>query len=221
MNAYGSPPYPRPPVGPAVLAGVSLWRLAIVACALYGFTDATDWSANFEGLSQQAGLATAIVYTGLLLYPVFTGGTRHEPASPWLRGATTVLLLLVAGTFFGIMGGDFDYLPFEHVYTPLIVLADWLFVGRNQAAAKWWHPLTWIAFPVAYLAYFLSAGVYRYLYPFLDPDGDEFAAMIGGLLAGVIAVGYLLCGTGKLKGAIGRQAAMPRQNAYAATGWTR
>lgn len=221
MNTYGSPPFPRPPVSPAVLAGVSLWRLAIVGCALYGFTDATDWSANFEGLSQQASLATAIVYTGLLLYPVFTGGTRHEPASPWLRGATTVLLLLVAGTFFGIMGGDFGYLPFEHVYTPLIVLADWLFVGRNQAAAKWWHPLTWIAFPLAYLTYFLTAEVYQYLYPFLDPDGDEFAAMIGGLLAGVIAVGYLLYGAGKLKSAVGRQAAVPPQNAYAAPGWTR
>ncbi|MFC4852647.1 hypothetical protein [Actinophytocola glycyrrhizae] len=216
------PPYPRPRVSAAVLTGVSLWRLAIVACALYGFSDATGWSANFEGLSQQASLVTAIVYTGLLLYPVFTGGTRHEPASPWLRGATTVLLLLVAGTFFGIMGGDFDYLPFEHVYTPLLVLADWLFVGRAQGACRWWHPLTWIAFPLAYLVYFLSAEVHRYLYPFLDPDRDEFAGMIGGLLAGVVAVGYLLYGTGKLKAAVGgQQEGPPRPTAYTAPGWTR
>ncbi len=222
---YGMPyPHQPPPeqkVNPAVLVGVSLWRLAIIGCALYGFSDATGWSANFEGLSQQASLATAVVYIGLLLYPVFTGGRRHEPRSPWLRGATTVLLLLVAGTFFGIMGGDFDYLPFEHVYTPLIVLVDWLFVGRNQAAAKWWHPLTWIAFPLAYLGYFLSAEVYQYLYPFLDPDGDEFGAMIGGLLVGVIVVGYLLYGTGKLKGAVsGQPDSHPRPNAYAAPGWS-
>jgi hypothetical protein len=190
-------------VSPTVLVGVSLWRLAIVGCALYGFSDATGWSENFEGLSQQASLATAIIYTGLLLYPVFTGGRRHEPRSPWLRGATTVLLLLVAGTFFGIMEGDADYLPFEHIYTPLIVLVDWLFVGRNQAAAKWWHPLTWIAFPLAYLVYFLAGGIYKSLYDFLDPDGDEFAAMVGGLLVGVIVIGYLLYGTAKLKAAIG------------------
>lgn len=196
------PHQPETPVTPAVLVGVSLWRLAIVGCALYGFGDATDWSANFEGLSQQASLATGIIYTGLLLYPVRTGGRRHEPRSPWLRGATTVLLLLVAGTFFGIMGGDVDYLPFEHIYTPLIVLVDWLFVGRNQAAVKWWHPLTWIAFPLAYLGYFLAGGIYRSLYGFLDPDGDEFAAMVGGLLVGVVAIGYLLYGAAKLTSAL-------------------
>lgn len=201
--AYPPPPPPEPPVRPAVLIGVSLWRLAIIACALYGFSDATGWSENFEGLSQQASLATGIIYTGLLLYPVFTGGRRHEPKSPWLRGATTVLLLLVAGTFFAIMGGDADYLPFEHIYTPLIVLVDWLFVGRSQANSKWWYPLTWIAFPLAYLVYFLAGGIYESLYSFLDPEGDEFAGMIAGLLVGVIVVGYLLHGAGKLKGAIG------------------
>ncbi|HEX2132544.1 MAG TPA: PQQ-binding-like beta-propeller repeat protein [Actinophytocola sp.] len=207
MTAYGGipapyPPRPAPRVSPAVLVGVSLWRLAIIGCALYGFSDATGWSANFEGLSQQASLATAIVYVGLLLYPAVTGGSRHEPRSPWLRGATAVLLLLVTGTYFGVMGGEFDYLPFEHVYTPLLVLVDWLFVGRNQRDARWWHPLTWIAFPLAYLVYFLSAEVYQYLYPFLDPGGDEFAAMIGGLLAGVVVTGYLLYGLGKLKGSL-------------------
>jgi hypothetical protein len=200
---YQPPHQPEAPVKPAVLIGVSLWRLAIIGCALYGFGDATGWSENFEGLSQQASLATGIIYTGLLLYPVFTGGKRHEPRSPWLRGATTVLLLLVAGTFFGIMGGDFDYLPFEHVYTPLIVLVDWLFVGRDQAAAKWWHPLTWIAFPLAYFVYFLAGGIYQSLYSFLDPDGEEFAAVVGGLLFGVVVIGYLLYGAAKLKGAIG------------------
>lgn len=205
------PPAPQhpsstPPVPIRVLAGVSVWRLIIVVSALYGFTDATGWSQNLEGLSQQASLLTGVVYTGLLLYPAFTRGVRHEPCSPWLRGATAVLLLLVAGTFFGIMGGNFDYLPFEHVYTPLLVLVDWLAVGRNQAATRWWHPLTWIAFPLAYLAFFLGAGVYRSLYEFLDPREDGFAVMIVGLLVGVIAIGYLLYGFGRLKHAFGRGA---------------
>jgi outer membrane protein assembly factor BamB len=205
-DASSVPPVPARRVSPAVLAGVGLWRLVIVGSALYGFSDATGWTQNLEGLSQQASLLTAAVYVGLLLYPAFTGGTRHEPRSPWLRGATAVLLLLVAGTFFGIMGGDLGYLPFEHVYTPLLVLVDWIAVGRNQAAARWWHPLTWIAFPLAYLAFFLSAGIYRSLYEFLDPREDGFALMVAGLLVGVIAIGYLLYGFGRLKGAFGRGA---------------
>ena len=69
-------------VSPGVLAGVSLWRLVIVASALYGFSDATGWSENLEGLSQQASLLTGIVYLGLLAYPALTGGARHEPHSP-------------------------------------------------------------------------------------------------------------------------------------------
>jgi hypothetical protein len=202
-------PQPVRQVSVGVLTGVSLWRLVIVASALYGFSDATGWSENLEGLSQQASLLTGVVYIGLLIYPAFRGGTRHEPSSPWLRGATTVLLLLVAGTFFGIMGGDFDYLPFEHVYTPLLVLVDWIAVGRNQRAVRWWYPLTWVAFPLAYLAFFLGAGVYRSLYEFLDPREDGFAVMIAGLLVGVIAVGYLLYGIGRLKGALGRGAVAP------------
>ncbi|OZM82750.1 PQQ-binding-like beta-propeller repeat protein [Pseudonocardia sp. MH-G8] len=205
-DAASVSPVPARRVSPGVLAGVSLWRLVIVGSALYGFSDATGWTQNLEGLSQQASLFTAAAYIGLLLYPAFTGGARHEPRSPWLRGATAVLLLLVAGTFFGIMGGDLGYLPFEHVYTPLLVLVDWLAVGRNQVAARWWHPLTWIAFPLAYLAFFLSAGIYRSLYEFLDPREDGFALMIAGLLVGVIAIGYLLYGFGRLKDAFGRGA---------------
>ncbi|MCP3805470.1 hypothetical protein NLX83_40015 [Allokutzneria sp. A3M-2-11 16] len=196
------PPWTGPPpqrVSPGVLAGVSAWRLLIVVFALYGFSDATGWTKNWAGLSQQASLATGIIYTFLLLYPLFTGGRRHEPESPWLRGATTVLLLLVMGTFFGVMGGDFDEQPFEHVWTPLVVLIDWIFVGRNQARTKWWYPLTWIAFPLAYLVYFLSAEVYRKLYKFLNPTKSGFAGTIIGFLLAVIAVGFLLYGLAKLR----------------------
>ncbi|MCP2255787.1 hypothetical protein LY13_004569 [Prauserella aidingensis] len=206
----GAPyPPPQPPHGtapqpggvhPAVLAGVSVWRLLIAGCALYGVGDATGWSRNFEELSQLASLLAGIVYLGLLAYPLFTAGRRHEPRGPWLRGATTVLLLLVSGAFFGIMGGDADHLPFEHIVTPLLVLVDWCAVGRNQSEARWWHPLTWIAFPLAYLVFYLAAGLDSY--GFLDPGDDEFAGMIAMLLAGVIGVGYVLYGIGKLKGAV-------------------
>ncbi|EHR62831.1 hypothetical protein [Saccharomonospora cyanea] len=81
---------------------------------------------------------------GLLLYPAFTGGRRHEPNSPWLRGATAVLLLLVPGTFLTLMGGDLSETGslFEHLPTPLVVLVDWIAVGRGQAAVMWWHPIT-------------------------------------------------------------------------------
>lgn len=208
---------------PLALVGVTLWRLAIISAAMYGFLDATDGGTkNLRALSQQASLVTAIIYAGLLLYPLFVLGKRHEPKSPWWRGANAVLLLLVAGTYFGIMGGSFDYYPFEHFWTPLLVLVDVLFVGRNQANVKWWHPLTWLSLPLTYFVYYLTNEIYNYLYPFLSPDGEMFAAVVGVLLGGTVAVGYLLYGANKLKGSLGRQTVAPQQpNAHTAPGWTR
>src|SRR4051812_27180298 len=90
------PTGPRPSAG--VLVGVSLWRAVIVASAIVGFSAALARSsadAALPALSQQASLLAAIVYTGLLLYPLFVGGRRHEPKSPWWRGVMVVLLLLV------------------------------------------------------------------------------------------------------------------------------
>ncbi|WP_176879705.1 hypothetical protein [Prauserella marina] len=194
---------------------MSLWRLLIVAFAFIGFGSIVGehgWESAGPGLSQQASLLVGVVYTGLLCYPLFTGGKAHEPRSPWLRGAMTVLLLLVAVTFLTIMGGSLDetWSLFEHLLTPLVVLIDWAVVGRNQANVKWWHPLTWIVFPVAYLIYYLAAdvGLYR---GFLDPDSSGFAGTILGFLAAVIVAGYVLYGVAKLKAAAaaGNQAHSP------------
>lgn len=215
MN-YPNPGYPpygqwqQPPrrqkVSAGVLLGVSLWRLVIVACALTGFVAAVAkyaFGSAIPGLSQQASLLTGFVYLGLLCYPIFTGGARHEPRSPWWRGALAVLLLLVGVTYLTLMSGDLDetWALFEHLLTPLAVVIDFIAVGRNQAHVKWWHPLSWIVFPLAYLGYFLAASLGLYG-GFFDPDDSGFAGTLVGFIAAVIAVGYVLYGIAKLKSTI-------------------
>jgi hypothetical protein len=194
-----------------VLVGVSVWRVVIAAFGFVGFGAAMATGNDpWPGLSQQASLLTGVVYLGLALFPVFVGGRSHEPRSPWLRGAMTVLLLLVSVTFLTIMGGDLDetWSLFEHLLTPLVVFADWAFVGRNQAAVRWWHPLTWVVFPLAYLVYFVAAdpGLYG---SFLDPDDSDFAGTVAGFLVAVVAAGYLLYGIAKLKTGIARANGQP------------
>jgi hypothetical protein len=210
QQQHWSPPV-EPRVNPGVLAGVSLWRLVIVVCAFTGFGAALGKMRDpWPGLSQQASLLTGVVYTGLLLYPLVTGGHRHEPRSPWLRGAMAVLLLLVAVTFLTIMGGDLDetWSLFEHLLTPLVVLIDFVAVGRNQVAVKWWHPITWLSFPLAYLVYFLAAEV-RLYGSFLNPNKSGFAVNIVGFIGALLAVGFLLYGFAKLKASITRPAPVP------------
>lgn len=195
---------PRAGPAPAVLAGVSLWRLLIVASALTGFLLAVGGSGSFAGafagLSQQASLLTAVVYLGLLCYPVLAGLRRHEPRSPWLRGAVAVLLSLVGGTFLTLMGGSLDegWSLFEHLITPLLVLVDWIAVGRNQMNCRWWHPPTWLVFPLAYLVYYNLAAVGIYDFP-LEFGDTGFAGSLAGFLAAVLAAGYLLYGIGRIR----------------------
>lgn len=217
---------PVPKVPAATLAGVSLWRLAIVACAFVGFGSIVaqvGLGSAMPGLSQQASLLTGIVYLGLLVYPLATRGTRHEPGTPWWRGALAVLLLLVGVTYLTLMAGELDetWAVFEHVITPLAVLVDWIAVGRNQGAARWWHPLSWIVFPLAYLGYFVAADVPLYG-GFLDPDSSAFAGTVAGFLVAVLVAGYLLYGIAKLKAVIAasstRQAA-PQPYAPAPPSW--
>lgn len=214
FQPYPNPyPYPQVPakVSPGVLAGVSIWRLVIVASAFTGFFAAMS-RGKFENLipalSQQASLLTGIVYIGLLLYPAFTAGRRHEPRSPWWRGAMVILLVLVCVTYIAIIGGSLEpvWSMFEHLITPLLVLVDFLAVGRNQAAVKWWHPMTWLAFPLAYLVYYLAEGLRMYG-SFLNPDKDMFPGVIAGFIAALLALGYLLYAFGKIK----RSAVRPAQ----------
>jgi hypothetical protein len=215
----GQPPFGQPPgyrpahagtrVPPGVLVGVSVWRLVIVVFAFVGFILAVSGGSGdgrFAALSQQASLVTAICYLILLLYPLFVGGRRHEPVRPWLRGALVVLLSLVSVTFLSLLGGELNetWSLFEHLLTPLAVLADWLFVGRDQRAVRWWFPFTWLAFPLAYLLFYIGyvGGTGEPIYPFLDPGAGDFVGVVFAFLAAVLAFAFLIYGIGKLKGAI-------------------
>ena len=195
-------PLPRK-VAPVVLAGVSLWRLTIAGFALIGLTAVPGGGFDqLQYLSQLASLVAAVAYLGLLLYPMATGLARHEPASPWLRGSTTVLLALVGFTFLCLMNADLSNTAslFEHLLTPLAVLADWLLVGRNQRNVRWWYPISWLAMPLAYLAFYIwYVGDGVPLYSFLDPAAGDFAKVVAAFLAGVLAFGYVVYGIGKVR----------------------
>lgn len=186
---------------PAVLIGVSLWRMAVIASALIGFLAALETMNDpWQGLSQLASLYTAIVFGVLLLWPLLTLGRQYEPRSPWIRGGTTILLLLVSGVYMAMMGGDVSetWSLFEHVITPLMVFLDWIFAGRSTARVKWWHPLTWPVVPLAYWIYYVAEDIGLYGGMF-SPEDEDFGLTFPGFLAGVIVTGYLLYGIGKIR----------------------
>jgi hypothetical protein len=176
-------------LGGALAAVVS--RLVVAACAFVGvgFAAATlrdPWPA----LSQQASLFAGLVYLALAV-----AGARAARVAGWLRGATTVLLLLVCLTYLTVIEGDLYSVSslFEHLLTPVAALADWILVGRAAVVVRWWYPLSWVLLPLLYLIYFLLADLRLYR-GFLDPASADFAPTVALFLVAVIAAGYLLYG---------------------------
>ncbi|MDB1087916.1 hypothetical protein PJ985_10095 [Streptomyces sp. ACA25] len=202
-------PEPSSRLPSRVLTGVTLWRLLIVAFCFIGYGDVVARAgtpfANLHELSQLASVVTGFVYLGLAAYPLLTGGRRHEPRSGWLRGSLTVALMLVCIVYATMMESDYSTTSslFTHVLTPLIVLIDWVAVGRNQSTAAWWYPLSWTLPLLAYLAYMVNAEVSSY--SFIDPSADGFVATIAGFVVAVIIGGYVLLGLGRLRATIGKQ----------------
>lgn len=202
QDAQAAPPGQRVP--PGILTVVTLWRLAIAACAFVGFfANVNGRLENLAYLTQQSNLLTGLVFTALAAYPLFTGGRRHEPRTGWIRGAVTMVMTLVGVVYLTMMNGTYHTLGnlMTHLVVPIVVLLDWLVVGRNQAACRWWHPLSWLAFPLAYLVFYVANG--EALYGFLNPDRSSFVGTVAVFLVAIAGLGYLLHGIGKVRGAIG------------------
>ncbi|MEV4312147.1 hypothetical protein [Actinocrispum sp. NPDC049592] len=173
-----------------------MWRLVILASALTGFGLAVSRLHDpLTALSQQASLLTGVVYAVLLVHGLVTG---REPRAWWWRGTLVIMLMLVCVTFITILQGTLGRLDslLEHLITPLLVLADFLVVGR--VVTKWWYPITWLGLPLVYLVYYVAADLTLYG-KFLNPGRSSFPLVITGFMAALLALGYLLHGYGTLR----------------------
>ncbi|MGH3361728.1 MAG: hypothetical protein ACRDOM_04645 [Nocardioides sp.] len=164
------------------------WRLVVACSGLLGVGYAAQhvdlW---WEGLSQQASLATALLYFAL----AGVGLVRPQVSWSWLRGCLATLLVLVAVGFQLVLDGDLgsrDAL-LEHVVTPVLVVVDYLVVGRD-GGRRWW-PASWLVLPAGYLVYAITADVTRY--DALDPNAPDRLGLLGVLLL-ALAVGFVLWG---------------------------
>jgi hypothetical protein len=181
--------------------GATLWRLGIGSLALYYAQTGKEETMSSESLSYLSNVGVGVGFLALAVYPLLVGGRRHEPRTAWLRGALTIMMLLVGLVFVVGMGGDPDG---PHAVIPALVTIDWLFVGRSQFRTRFWEPVTWIAFPLLYLYYHQSNDVPLYE----DILGEEnIGTMVPILLAGCVVLGYLLYGAALIRRAVTRPSA--------------
>ncbi len=178
---------------------LTLWRLTVAASGLAGVWLASrEYDVWWTALSQQGSLAVGIAYLAFVACPSLATG-RLQTASSWLRGALATLMVLIAVAFAVMQHGNgFDaYSIFEHVVTPALVVTDYLIVGSNRVETRWWHALSWLLPPTAYLVYYVAADLSVYVA--LDTSRPTLFTTNLALLLGLL----LLAGFG-LSAAAGR-----------------
>jgi hypothetical protein len=162
---------------------VAVWRLLVAAVAATGVVlAAREYDVWWTALSQLVSLAVAVSFVALAVV---------EPRSPWLRGALATMMLLVALAYLPMANGNLTepWSVLEHMVTPALVVVDFLCVGTNQAALRWWHPLSWLVAPAAYAVWYVVGDLQ--VYAALDPNRPSvFAGHLGVLLALLLASGF-------------------------------
>lgn len=207
---------------PALVILTALWRVGIAVCAFSGWWIYGHDPAELPFLTQSGNLLVAIVYFGLAFYyPIASFALGREPGRGKLRGAMTLLLVIVGCTYVGVMGGDLEDPKdlLTHVVTPLLVFLDWCFVGRSQNRARWWHPFVWIVIPAVWLIGYSLTGGYSWvrggspLYSFANPNRGSYPMILLGLVVASLAAAFLLYGIAKLKNVLSRAIRGPEQPA--------
>jgi len=169
---------------------LTAWRLLVATSAATGVVlAAREYDVWWTALSQLANGAVAVCFGGLAAYTLLTG--RREPRSPWLQGALATTMTLVCLAYLPMQNGNVTqgWSVLEHVVTPALVVADFVFVSRNQADVRWWHPVTWLLPPLAYLVWYVGSDLA--VYAALDPGRPAvFTTQLAVLAAVMLAVGF-------------------------------
>lgn len=142
-------------------------------------------------------------------YCVWSLFSPRADARAGLRGAV-VLYAVVAGVIWNLLltAYSMGYTPANillHIVVPVLVIVDWLVVGRSGRHVRWWQPLVWLVYPAAYVVLallVLNRAGRRAPYYFMNPDSVGTAVVvtnIGLLAVFVLVLGYRISAIGRLR----------------------
>ncbi|MER6329887.1 Pr6Pr family membrane protein [Streptomyces sp. NPDC001034] len=197
-----SPLLPRSPApARAVLAPshrprTALFRLLTALAAAAGVVLAVLTGTPAHGLSYFAVQASALLTLTMLLSASRAWRARH-PLPSWLTGAALLYALvsaltyhlLLARTTFSMTASSapperwhtqWITLQLLHTVAPAAALLDWLCL-TPAARLHLRQPTTWLLYPLAYLAFYLTRGA-PYLYPFLNASAHGYRSTLANAL---------------------------------------
>ncbi len=95
---------------------------------------------------------------------------------------TTVILIFIV-LLSGYPSSDLTAVAWDntvlHYIMPIVIIVDWL-LPRASRRVAYRSAISWLAFPMAYLAYSLIRGhfVHWYPYPFMNPHHNGYLALV-------------------------------------------
>jgi hypothetical protein len=182
-----------------------MWRGFIAVLAAWGFVLHIDGKLdNLSYFTQQSNLLVALCFGWLWLRSWLTpAATPRWTAGA--RGAVTVYIIVTGVVYATVLDGTYSDLKnvLSHAVVPVLVAIDWFTIGDARSHLRWWHPLVWLVYPVAYLGFVLlraqlksfPSDANRYVYPFLNLDTHstgQFIMTVINFIAGFILLGYAL-----------------------------
>lgn len=144
------------------------------------------------------------ILAALILLVVGFGTLAKKKGTPqfaFLRGAATLYMIMTGIIFALLLSGLQQALQTTipwvnvvlHYVMPIVMLVDWL-VHPPATRVPFKRALWWLVYPFAYLVYSWARGAFThwYPYPFLNPEGNRWLAVIATcILIGIGVVGII------------------------------
>lgn len=180
------------------LTGITIWyvqRLTAVSLSAWGSETVVMFS-YFTNLTN----LIVVIMAGTLLFG--RGRLHNWFRSPVVQAACCLYIAFVGLGFWFLLGGPgsvptlLDWVPeiTAHTLSPILGAIFWYrCVPKGQMV--WRHAVLWLAYPIAYLAYWLFRGprVGYYPYFFIDVDALGYGGVT--LWSGALIATFLLLGT--------------------------
>ena len=194
---------------PRLLLALARTALAVLTIAAMGYQ---AWESASRGVLVPLNFVSYFtIQSNAIGAVVFLVGAARwrQPARPqWdlVRGASA-LNLTVTWVVFALLLSNTDVdvanswvNTVVHTIFPLAVILDWL-IDPPTHPVTWRGALTWLVYPIAWLAYTLIRGPIAgwYPYPFLDPANGGYGS-VAVYVVGIFVFGFVVIAVLRLVG---------------------
>ncbi len=178
--------------------GVMFWYVQRVSLASFGefFSTTVTWISFFTNI-------TNVLIVVMAVSLLFGNGRLHQWfSSPIVQSALCLYIFFVGFTYWLLLGdpssieGLNRWIPeiLTHTLSPILGVVYWIRV-IPWGHLKWRYAVIWLAYPIAYLVYWLIRGpiVNDYPYFFIDVNSQGYAGVA--MWSGALIVMFIIGGT--------------------------